>query len=130
MKQLMEHVKLEEEFLKAIESMIWKVTPVGAYNDAEEIIDKVPEFENNKPIKDSVNYYKMRLIATDETNEIMEDEEIIILSKTIDIFKDLERRDKVKIKLDRDKLEVRPGKFEFNVDFYVSKVTKGGSIHA
>ena len=60
----------------------------------------------------------------------MEDEEIIILSKTLDKFKDLERRDRVTIKLDRDMLEVRPGRFEFNVNFYVSKVTKGSSTYA
>jgi hypothetical protein len=130
MKNLSQYVELKEDFLKAIESMTWKVTPVGAYNDAEEIIDKVPEFEGNKPIKDSVNFYKMRLIATNETDEIMEDEEIIILSKTLDKFKDLERRDRVTIKLDRDMLEVRPGRFEFNVNFYVSKVTKGSSTYA
>lgn len=126
MNNIQQYISISDDFLNAIEDMQWKVTPVGAYNDAEEIIDAVPTFKDGKVVKDSVDYYKMRLVATDESDVILEDDEIYVLSYTMDKFKDLERRDRVKIMLDRDALEIKLGKFDLNVKYFVSDISKVG----
>jgi hypothetical protein len=126
MNNIQQYISISDDFLNAIEDMQWKVTPVGAYNDAEEIIDAVPTFKDGKVVKDSVDYYKMRLVATEESDVILEDDEIYVLSYTMDKFKDLERRDRVKIMLDRDALEIKLGKFDLNVKYFVSDISKVG----
>ncbi len=126
MKDIQQYISISDEFLNAIEDMEWKVTPVGAYNDAEEIVDAVPTFKDGKVVKDSVDYYKMRLVAVNESDVILEDDEIYVLSYTMDKFKDLERRDRVKIMLDRDALEIKLGKFDLNVKYFVSDISKEG----
>lgn len=126
MKDIQQYISISDEFLNAIEDMEWKVTPVGAYNDAEEIVDAVPTFKDGKVVKDSVDYYKMRLVAVNESDVILEDDEIYVLSYTMDKFKDLERRDRVKIMLDRDALEIKLGKFDLNVKYFVSDISKVG----
>ncbi|MCM3053044.1 MULTISPECIES: hypothetical protein [Staphylococcus] len=126
MNNIQQYISISDEFLNAIEDMEWKVTPVGAYNDAEEIVDAVPTFKDGKVVKDSVDYYKMRLVAVNESDVILEDDEIYVLSYTMDKFKDLERRDRVKITLDRDALEVKLGKFDLNVKYFVSDISKVG----
>lgn len=126
MKDIQEFISISDEYLDAIEDMNWKVTPVGAYNDKEEIVDAVPTFKDGKPVKDSVDYYKMRLVATNESDVILEDDEIYVLSYTMDKFKDLERRNRVKITLDRDALEIKLGKFDLNVKYFVSDISKVG----
>lgn len=126
MKDIQEFISISDEYLDAIEEMKWKVTPVGAYNDAEEIVDAVPTFKDGKVVKDSVDYYKMRLVAVNESDVILEDDEIYVLSYTMDKFKDLERRDRVEITLDRDALEIKLGKFDLNVKYFVSDISKVG----
>lgn len=126
MKDIQEFISISDDYLDAIEGMTWKVTPVGAYNDKEEIVDAVPTFKDGKPVKDSVDYYKMRLVAVKESDVILEDDEIYVLSYTMDKFKDLERRDRVEITLDRDALEIKLGKFDLNVKYFVSDISKGG----
>lgn len=126
MNNIQQYISISDEFLNAIEDMQWKVTPVGAYNDAEEIVDAVPTFKDGKVVKDSVDYYKMRLVAVNESDVILEDDEIYVLSYTMDKFKDLERRDRVKIMLDRDALEIKLGKFDLNVKYFVSDISKVG----
>ncbi len=126
MKDIQQYISISDDFLNAIEDMEWKVTPVGAYNDAEEIVDAVPTFKDGKVVKDSVDYYKMRLVAVNESDVILEDDEIYVLSYTMDKFKDLERRDRVKIMLDRDALEIKLGKFDLNVKYFVSDISKEG----
>ena len=126
MKDIQQYISISDEFLNAIEDMEWKVTPVGAFNDAEEIVDAVPTFKDGKVVKDSVDYYKMRLVAVNESDVILEDDEIYVLSYTMDKFKDLERRDRVKIMLDRDALEIKLGKFDLNVKYFVSDISKEG----
>lgn len=114
-----EAITIDNNVIKEIEQQVWKVKafdPESKYNeDKESPIGIMPEFEvkngRNVPIKGTLQYYQIRLVATHDSQLIFEDDELILTTEDLSLIEDLERKDKVKVKLAADKTEFRVRKF-------------------
>lgn len=114
-----EAITIKNSVVKEIEQQLWKVTafdPQNKYNeDKESPIGIMPEFEvkngKNVPIKGTLQYYQIRLVATQDSQLILEDDELILTTEDLSLIEGLERKDRVKIKLAADETEFRVRRF-------------------
>lgn len=114
-----EAITIKNSVIKEIEQQLWKVTafdPQNKYNeDKESPIGIMPEFEEkngkNVPIKGTLQYYQIRLVATQDSQLILEDDELILTTEDLSLIEDLERKDRVKVKLAADETEFKVRKF-------------------
>jgi len=108
-------ITVKDSVIKDIEGTKWKVKafdPDNQYNeDKQAVVNVLPEFEyvngKNKAIPDTVQYYQIKATAMSDSGEILEDEELIFNTKNLELFEDLERKDKVKIKIAKDDVTVK-----------------------
>lgn len=125
-----EVIELKGNVIKEIKSMEWKVKafdPENKYNeDKESVVGILPEFERvngkQKPIADSVQYYQIKVTAMFDSENILEDDELVFSSKELSVFEDLERKDKIKVKIDKDLVELRLGLYKVTPTLVVADV--------
>jgi hypothetical protein len=108
-------ITVKDSVIKNIEGTKWKIKafdPDNQYNeDKQAVVNILPEFEyvngKNRPIPDTIQYYQIKATAMSDSGEILEDDELVFNSKNLELFEELERKDKVKVKIAKDDITVR-----------------------
>lgn len=108
-------ITVKDSVIKNIEGTKWKIKafdPDNQYNeDKQAVVNILPEFEyvngKNRPIPDTIQYYQIKATAMSDSGEILEDDELVFNSKNLELFEELERKDKVKVKIAKDDIIVR-----------------------
>lgn len=129
---------LKDDIVKELENMTWKVVPFYTEKDTfkdkdasvDEVVNELPVFVKGKDGKnrrtDEVDFYQIRVAATFdmESKMMVEDDFIYFNAKKVDLLDDLNRRDRIKVKIDKNAFEYKLGSFAIFPKIVVSNVER------
>jgi len=129
---------LKDNIVEELEQMTWKVVPFYTEKDnyrdkdasVDDVVNVLPVFAKGKDGKnkrtDEVDFYQIRVSATfDMKSKMMvEDDFIYFNAKDVDLFDDLNRRDRIKVKIDKSAFEYKLGSFAIFPKIVVSGVER------
>ena len=122
--ELSKHLVLREELVKSLEEVEWMTVLFFSSSDkrynksADTVVNTFPVIEvdsngNRKAIKDSVDYFQVKLtsISTSKDKKVGVGETIVFNFRDSELGKIFNRMPRVKIKLDRNELDVKVGNY-------------------
>ena len=122
--ELSKHLVLREELVKSLEEVEWMTVLFFSSSDkrynksADTVVNTFPVIEvdsngNRKAIKDSVDYFQVKLtsISTSKDKKVGVGETIVFNFRDSELGKIFKRMPRVKIKLDRNEIDVKVGNY-------------------
>lgn len=122
--ELSKNLVLKEELVKSLEEVEWMTVLFFSSGDkrynksADTVVNTFPKIEvdsngNRKAIKDSTDYFQVKLtsISASKDKEVDVGETIVFNFRDADLVNVFNGKPRVKIKLDRNELDVKVGNY-------------------